>query len=109
MVRPESAYRIYFDANTINYIKDGQSNRNEHQYYSFDLQQSSNVRIYNVILGGKGGMGISVLDEDERLIDKYHTYNGVIDETIQLTKGKYFLRVEKNYSEGVVYQLRISG
>jgi len=109
MARPESAHQIYFGSNTVNYIKDGQSNKNEHQYYSFDLQQPSNVRIYNVILGGKGSMGICVLDAEERVIDKYYTYNGIIDETIQLAKGKYFLRVEKSYSEGVSYQLRISG
>ena len=109
LARPEKAHQIYFGTNTVNYLKNLSKSKDEHQYYSFDLQQASDVRIYNVNLGGEGSLGISILDEDERVIDKYYLNNGVIDKTISLPQGKYFLRVERSYSAGVVYQLRISG
>lgn len=107
--RPEMAYPISGGTEIINYFTDLERSTVETQYYKFGVRQTGDVRVYCAKVGGDGTAYLSILDEDERVINKFYSYNGIVDKTVNLPPGNYYVKVERGNKHGVVYQMRISG
>lgn len=87
-------------------IKEWANDTTQH-YYSIDVAYPYNLHIYAKKMQ-EGRMSMVLLDEDERQIgDTMYCNDNIIDQTVTLNPGRYYLRVKRESATGAYYRVRI--